>query len=260
MIERERRPLSIAVVCEAQADRDVACDLSDRVLRDEVSWLREVEEACGDLEGVRQYRGHGEREAFLDWHQVKRLLRRPSGRPTLSFGHFQGKPGAAGALAARKALLLLEGAEQPPDAVLLICDTAKHDWDVGIEQARHDRPWRFRAIVIGLARVERENWVLAGFIPRDDGEAELLRQQRKLLGFDPCEHAEGLNAVAAAGGGIAAKRDPKPVLQALTRGERGREQACWQEAPLEVLMQRGAATGLSAFLQELREVLAPVVR
>lgn len=52
-----------------------------------------------------------------------------------------------------------------------------------------------------------------------------------------------------------ALRNIKRVLAGLTGDDAHREARCWFEPPLATLHERGAATGLSAFLDELRAML-----
>ena len=88
---------------------------------------------------------------------------------------------------------------------------------------------------------------------RDDAERALLERERRTLGFDPRFAAAQLTASEAG-----AKRDAKRVLEALTGGDRDREDACIEETALHVLVERGAATGLASYLEEIEERLVPL--
>jgi hypothetical protein len=103
-------------------------------------------------------------------------------------------------------------------------------------------------VAIGVAVPEREAWCLCGFIPASDTEQQELTAQRQRLGFDPTRHPDRLRGEG--------KRNAKPVLAALTQGDRDREQQCL-ETPLERLHQHGTACGLSEFLDELRANVVP---
>ena len=243
----EAGPLSIAVVCEAPADQATACDLADRILSAEINWLTPAL-----LNGCRRWCGLVEGQTFLKWAEVRGLAR---DRGIQAHGHFSGEPGAPDAYGARLALLLFTGADEPPQAVLLIRDT---DGDgqrrLGLNQAREARRWSF-GVTIGLAHPKRECWVLAGFEPANNTEDRRLRVVRRDLGFNPCERADRLTAKADT-----AKRSAKRVLQGLTGGDRSRERSCFQDTDLAVLERRGARTGLTDYLGELRERIVPLLR
>jgi hypothetical protein len=233
------------VVCEARADRDTACGLADRVLLEEVSWL-----APETLDSCRHWRGSRSNTPYLRWGSVPEEFRRSG---LVIFGGFKDGPGKQDAFNARRALLLLSKAERRPDAVLLVRDgDAQRDRE-GLEQARDYSPWPFE-VIIGLAEPKRECWVLAGFDPRNEDEAELLEAERERLSFHPVRDAHQLTAREHG-----AKKDAKVALDALTQGNLDRERACLEETPLAVLEERGSKTGLTAYLKEVRERLVPVL-
>jgi hypothetical protein len=232
------------VVCEARADRDIACGLADRVLLEEVDWLApETLDSCRQWTGLRS-------EPFLEWKRTRGEARQVGLKV---FGSFKGESGAPDALAARRALLLFAETERRPDAVLLIRDGDAQRDRHGLDQARDEKPWPFK-IIIGLAEPERECWVLVGFEPRDEAEAKRVDDARKRLSFHPVRDAHKLTAREHG-----AKTDAKVALDELTEGRRERELACWEETPLTVLEERGLHTGLTAYLKEVRERLVPVV-
>jgi hypothetical protein len=100
---------------------------------------------------------------------------------------------------------------------------------------------------------KREAWVLRSFIPLNDEERARLDLLRDELSFDPCEEPKRLNDKR---GGL---RDPKRVVDALTNGDPGRERACWEETPLDVLRERGEGVGLDAYLEDVASRLAPLL-
>jgi hypothetical protein len=108
--------------------------------------------------------------------------------------------------------------------------------------------------VIGLAHCKREAWVLAGFVPKNEGETERIEQLRRELGFHPCDAAQRLTA-SHDDDKLSAKR----VLGALTGEATDREACCWEESPLQTLRDRGEDTGLAAYIHQLEEVLVPLV-
>jgi hypothetical protein len=241
----EQETYAIAVVCEADADRRAATLLSDRVLCETVEWI-----SPETLVYFRRYRGLGDQDAYVKCSSVKELARQ---RRVVVHGFVDGEQKKPDAALAMRALRLLAASEIPPAAVILTRDTdqekSRRD---GYDQARRAQRWPFK-VIVGVAETKRECWILAGYEPRDDVEREILARERQELGFDPRSSAEQLTASEEG-----AKRDAKRVLDALTGGDRDRQEACLEEPPLALLMQRGARTGLALYLQELAEHLVPL--
>lgn len=240
---------SIAVVCEADADRRIVCDLVDRVLVENVDWIEPVV-----LDAYREWRGYSRDDAYLKVHHVFLLARQRGMRVQ---GRFGGEPGGPMSHMARTALVLLATCDSPPDAVIVVVDSDDDHQArrAGLEQARNDRPWPFRTIVIGLAHTKRECWVLAGYAPAGAAEAERLRAVREELGFDPTTRPELLTAQNES-----AKTSAKRVLRELTGGDVTREPACWQDPDLQTLRGNGRSTGLSDFLEEVEVRLVPLFK
>jgi hypothetical protein len=236
--------LSIAVVCDAPADRATATGLADRVLCAEVDWIEE-----SVLDSFRTYRGLEPTDAQLVWHEVPALAH---SRRIRAHGHFGEEPGEDYAKVARQALFLLLSSTHRPDSVLLILDEdRKKERSKGLEQAR-SAVAGLGPVVIGVQRRCRECWVLAGFAPCNEREQECLAELCRELGFDPRSHADRLNAQEHQ------PRNPKRVLRELLQGEAGREADCWRKPTLAVLQTNGQNTGLADYLRELRERLLPL--
>ncbi len=242
--------LRIAVVHEHECDFDTATELADRVLCEAIGWLEEC------LTGQRHWISTNRLNERLTWTGIKQSAKQALVR---AHGHFADGPGFPDAIAARRALeyLLLEF-DGELDAVLFIRDqdhqpTRKR----GLEQARseHERSIAKPVIVVGLAVVEREAWVICGFDPQDPSEHVLLDDERQTLGFYPHERSHQLTACKD----DTAKRSPKRVLKALTNGEYERERQCWNTTPLALSRERGTENGLVAFLDEVRTRLAPLI-
>jgi hypothetical protein len=85
-------------------------------------------------------------------------------------------------------------------------------------------------------------------------ETEQLEKSERRLSFHPVRDAHRLDAREHG-----AKNDAKVALDALTQGDLERERVCLAETPLAWLEERGAHTGLSAYLKEVRERLVPVL-
>ena len=188
----------------------------------------------------------------LTWKAIPQLARETGIKAR---GHFDGQPGEADAAAARRAILYLKEAIPDLNAILLIRDQDDQpERKTGLEQARR-QDHGGTVILVGLAVVEREAWVISGFDPVNEEESARLDVERQALGFNPCERSHDLTACKD----NQAKRSPKRVLRQLTGDHRERERHCWTNTPLEKLRERGAANGLSAYLQEVRDRLAPLI-
>ncbi len=240
-------PLKIAVVCEALADYRTATALAERVFF-EVDWV--------DADLLRDcplWWGQNQRTPYILWTEIKELAGQLGLRKTP--GHFGGQPAQADAHIARRALFLLQRLHPDLDGVLLIRDDDRQtERRAGLEQARSASALGDR-VVIGLAHCKRECWVLAGFDPVAEDEAEqvLLTEIRQEIGFDPRLNAERLTAKHDQD-----KLSAKRVLAVLTRNDRDREEFCWKVASLVTLSQRGVESGLADFLRELKDRLLPL--
>jgi hypothetical protein len=238
--------LRFAVVSEAPADFLVSTDLADRVFLASIEWL----ESDQDLIYQREWIGelHGQR---LSWKHVKSLA---IAAGITAIGRFQGQPGEADARAARRAITYLSRTIPDLAGVVLIRDQDNQPTRrTGLEQARQE--WtEGPAIVIGLADLEREAWILCGFEPENDEERRRLGSVSQDLGFDPCGQSHHLQHRHDH-----EYRSPKRVLRFLSGGVFEREQRCWRETPLSLLRERGAKNGLRAYLDEVRTELAPQI-
>jgi hypothetical protein len=239
--------LRFAVVHEAEADFHTATELADRVLVEAIDWLDE-EMLADQREWVAQ-EASGRR---LTWKAIPQLARDAGIRV---HGHFDGEPGMPDAAAARRAILYLLTAVPDLKAVLLIRDQDDQPerW-AGLEQARSQGRSGV-VIVVGVAVVERECWVISGYDPQGETESARLEQERKKLGFDPRERSHELTACK----NDLALRSPKRVLRELSGDDRDRERRCWRETALLTLRERGGENGLAAYLQEVRERLAGLI-
>jgi hypothetical protein len=238
--------LQFAVVHEAPADFQTATELADRVLVEAFDWLDEDQ-----LEYQRTWLREAD-AAPLTWKQVKQSTRAIG---IDAIGFFDGAPAEPDARAARRALLYLRYVLPDLAGVLLIRDQDDQpERRAGLEQARRQETGRL-SIVIGLAIVERESWVISGFDPQDEVEESRLDGERKTLGFDPRLRSHELTACKHNN----AQRSPKRVLRELCVGDTDRERQCWRETALATLRERGAQNGLGTFLDEARTELAALI-
>ena len=238
--------LRFAVVHEAGPDFEIATQLADRVLCEAIDWMDEdliVHQRAWLNEST-----NGQR---LTWTAIKHLALEAN---ITVEGHFDGVPALADAKAARRAIVYLRQEFPELDAIVLIRDQDDQpDRRGGLEQARNQDHGNLE-IVVGLAIVERECWVLAGYDPGNEAESARLEAKRQSFGFDPREKSHELTACKD----DAAKRSPKRVLRSLSEGNGERERRCWFDTPLPTLRLRGLDNGLADYLDDVQSRLSPL--
>jgi hypothetical protein len=249
--------MRLIAFCEAQADFRIARDLVDRVLREAgPTWLSNLMDTPEDL---RVYEVDGEGRPFFDLHRLDRYADDLSVR--VPHGHFDGRPGAAGALMARTVFWIVRALMKGGNditAVIIVWDMDDQPGPrrEGLHQARTEaESWASFRIVLGCPNPKREAWVLVGFEPCADDEVARVAALRKELGFAPNVDSHRLTAKDQQ-----AKRSAKRVLDLLTLEDAAREELCWTETPLELLRSRGEQNGLRDFLLEVEERLVPLCR
>ncbi len=236
-----------AVVAEAPADHRTATELADRILIEAINDWVDEDQLLYQREWVVDVAG-----GPLSWKRIRKLAEAAG---IEAEGFFNGEPGLPDARAARRALRYLRATIPGLKAVVLIRDQDDQiDRRDGLEQARRE-DHEGLVIVVGLAIVERECWVVCGFEPQDESERARLKDAREQVGFHPHERSHDLKACKDDN----AKLSPKRVLRLLTEGNFDRERRCWKETPLVVLRQRGKENGLTDYLHEVRERLAPLI-
>jgi hypothetical protein len=239
--------LRFAVVHEADADFQTATELADRVLIEAIKWL-DNDLLADQREWVAEEAGGRK----LMWKGIKQLANEAGIRV---HGHFDGEPGLPDAAAARRAIRYLLATMPDLKAILLIRDQDDEPARRGgLEQARSEDRSGI-VIVVGVAVVERESWVISGYDPRDEEESGRLEAERKCLGFDPRLRSHELTACKD----DQAIHSPKRVLRALCEDNRDRECRCWRDSSLDDLRARGDENGLAAYLREVRERLGPLI-
>ena len=236
--------MQIAVVYEAPADFVIATGLADRVLLEAVVWLKDQ-----DLNDCRVWHHETTAGRGLTWAGIKKLS---SDAKIRGHGHFRprgggpGEPAEDDARSARKAILFVLEEFPEIDAIVLIRDQDKYpDRRAGLAQARNEG--HAVPVVIGIAVLEREAWILSGFDPdlEDEVEAASLRAARKRLGLDPRAKSHEI-------------RDPKRALRELTDGDPARERRCWFDTSLPTLRERGRDNGLAEYLDDVAARLSPL--
>jgi len=233
--------IQIAVVHEANADFIIATDFADRVLFESVMWLRDQ-----NFDDCRVWHSETVTGRALTWAGIKKLS---SDAKIRGHGHFRprgsgpNEPGANDAKSARKAILFVLKEFPGIDAIVLIRDQDNYrDRRLGFAQAR-DEVHSTIPVVVSLAVLMREAWVLSGFNPESDEELARLQAARQRLGLDPRTRSHEV-------------RDPKLALRELTAGDPERERQCWVSTPLDTLRERGTDNGLTDFLADVRLRLA----
>jgi len=239
--------LRFAVVHEAEADFRTATHLADRVLIEAVGWLDEHL-----VVDQREWIGANPAGQRLTWKGIPTLAKELGIK---AHGHINGEPLEPDAGAARRAILYVKAVLDDLAAVVLLRDQDdQRERRDGLEQARGEHLGS-PIVLVGLAVVEREAWVLAGFEPQDGAEQMRLDAERRLLGFYPHERSHELTACKD----DTAPRSPKRALRALTDGDADRERRCWNDAPLDRLRSRGTQNGLAQYFEEVRTRLAPLI-
>lgn len=239
--------LRFAVVHEADSAFRTATELADRVMLHVIEWLDE--NLLGDQ---REWVGEASGGRRLSWTGLKQLAREAGVR---SHGHFDGQPGLPDAAAARRAIDYLLSEVPDLKAIVLIRDRdGEPERRAGLEQARGQERSGI-VIVLGLAIVERECWVLSGYDPQNEAESERLEAVRQQLGFDPRYRSHELTACK----NDQARRSPKRVLREMSGGDPSRERLCWRETAVATLRERGSENGLTEYLQEIQNKLASLI-
>jgi hypothetical protein len=235
------------VVYEAPADFATATELADRALVAEIDWLDETL-----LESQRQWVREDQSGCRLAW---KSIPGRAQELGIVVRGHFGGEPGLPDAQAARRAILYILRQFDTVDAILLIRDVDDQiERRDGLKQARaNDKS--AKKIIVGVAIVERESWAISGFDPASADEQERLAEESQKLGFNPCLRSHELTACK----NDQAKKSPKRVLAVLTDNSGERQKECWQVTSLAVLRERGEENGLRDYLDEVKQLLVPLI-
>jgi hypothetical protein len=245
--------LKLYIVYEADADCRIGCDLADRVVVDCIDWLKEQPDLLQfQREWISQHQG-----VLFRWDDIDDLGR---GMNIRIRGYEEGEEKYPDFKAAVRAVRVIQNLFDDVDAIILIRDVDDEPERVdGLNQAknRFDEGNRRFRVIVGAARTKRECWVLAGFHPIDETEIKLFNEERHNLGFDPSTRSHELTAKNNA---TQDKRSAKRVLGKLTQGNIEREEECWTRTPLEQLRSKGESNGLADYLNQIEEVLVPMVQ
>jgi hypothetical protein len=245
--------LKLCIVYEADADWRIGCDLADRVVIDCIDWLKEQPDLLQfQREWIAQHQG-----VLFRWDDIDDLGR---GMNIRIRGYEEGEEKYPDFKAAVRAVRVIQNLFDDVDTIVLIRDVDDEPERIdGLKQAKNrfdvgNRPFR---VIVGAARTKRECWVLAGFLPADERENRLFEEERQYLGFDPTTRSHELTAKNNA---TQDKRSAKRVLTKLTQGNSSREEECWTITPLEQLRSKGESNGLADYLNQIEQVLVPMVQ
>lgn len=244
--------MRLVLIVEAQADADAASILADRVfIESDAEWID-----AETLPNLRQWTGVEPLTPHTRWMRLGTLAAQHGVR---THGRGLGADGAA----ARKALLLVIQAQATADdieAVVLVRDMDNQpERRTSMEAARDELADKLAfQVAIAAPDPKREAWILHGYESQNDMEKALLADERKRLGFDPITNPERLRGDRRRGPDQE-NRDMKLVVERLTEGDYERDCQCLETTPLAVLSERGQATGLSDYLDEVETRLLPLL-
>ena len=117
----------------------------------------------------------------------------------------------------------------------------------GFRQALDESPWDIPTIV-GLARPNRECWVLAAFIPTNKLEQKRLDDLRQDLGFNPTHCPEQLTAKHEYD-----RKNAKRALTHLLGGNVERGEQCWRGINDSRVTVQCDKAGLLDYLQDIEK-------
>lgn len=246
------------VIVESRADSEIATKLAERILLEKIEWLDHDYE---QLQYHFKWSGLKENTEYSRWIWLDDLIKFFSSEFNFPKIRSNGKLKTDGQ-ATRKVIKLISflryKLKRNIKAVIFIRDLDNQpERRDDIEQARLEQEDKSFKVIIGMADRMRESWVLNGFIPLSPTEERILQAIKDGLNFDPCKDAQKLRSNSFEHPDR--ERNPKVVVKSLTDDNRLREQQCWEETPLELLRQRGGNTGLTDYLNEIEERLAPII-
>jgi hypothetical protein len=240
--------LEFVVVVENESDARHLSELADRVFVTSSAWIDE-----SHLEHLRNWRGLEPGSSCTRWTERKRLrdkYKLPRYRRLRS-----DEPQGIAYAESRMIVALAERIQRDHqiDALILFKDLDnQEDRRRGMEQVRAKADGQI-IIVIATPKWKREAWILNGFECLNPREHEQLNTIIQRLGFDPRFKAENLHH--------GTDQDSKIILEELIQDHPvgakrfERVQKCWIETPLETLRERGKATYLSDYLDEVKNFL-----
>lgn len=252
-------PVRIVVVAEAEADRRMVCGLIDRKIAHHAPDWFDRDDAAAQLDALRVWCGLEPGVLFTRWNSLKYLSQPGSdkapGLRALGFGPLQGQGYDRPSM--RKALIHFKLMQPPADALVISRDLDGQHTDerrASLEEGASEINSDGVCICLAIQNPMREAWLLNGFDLKTPTERKVFESERAAIGFDPCCQAERLSTADES-----ALRSAKRVLRVLSGDNREREEACWLESEWPVLRERGLKTGLTAFLDAVKDRLVQLV-
>ncbi len=256
--------IEIIVVAEAHSDQEMACGLADRVFLESPPewWDAEAGFASESLAAARRWRGLENDRTFIPWSSIKHLFStaQRNGTQPRYLGHARKESPGFDYASGRKAILLCVTSPETKSIrhFLFVRDIDNQEKRrPSLEDLREDHTGHGIQLTLALPFPNREAWLISGFSPQTNAERDCHMSVRSELGFDPCQNPHRLSADASN-----APKSAKRVLWRLMNGSGPnpeRERSCWAEPALSDLRASGVHTGLSQFLDEVREDLSPII-
>lgn len=253
-------PVRIVVVAEAEADQRMVCGLIDRKIAHHAPDWFDHENTVEELTALREWCGLAPGSHFTRWNRLKELARQTEsnkapGARVIGFGSRRTHGYDWSSL--RAAIIHFERLHPQADALVVSRDLDKSCSEerlASLEEGERVAVERGVHLVMAIQTPMREAWLLNGFIAKSQREREVLASELEMVRFDPCCKAEDMDVADET-----APRSAKRALRALTNGNAEREEACWRDSDWQLLRERGIATRLKAFLNDVRDRLVQLV-
>lgn len=228
---------------EDRQHRQVCGELADRVFRETIGWLGDL-----NLDHVRRWQGRTAEEPYYPHKQAKEDAGKLGFR---AHGFIDGKP--AGPEAHWLRCILEVARAVSPHAVVIARDLdGKPERRESFETVVRCFPPPFPVVYAGPAP-EIEAWLIAGYEPLDVSEQRQLDDIVRELGFSPIAEPERLTSTARGHAG-----DTKKVCERLMAQNERREASCLDN--LARLRERGGGCGVKAYLDDVEEKIVRILR
>lgn len=241
----------IVVICESPTDKPILVGLSEKVLLENIHWMRGNPSALPLFGGL-----HPDNE-YEDWKKLDVTLEKFGDAE--GWGKFsnlrytgEGKRVVAYANRANKFLQMVRTYAKDADAVILFVDVdTQPERHTGFSQAREIHKQHL-TICIGVADPKIECWVLSGFIAQNSQEKQRIDDFFIESTVHPIRETHKLKERQEPNG-----RNAKHVFRELIGSDSDRKQLCLK-TDLEILRLNGKENGLNEFLDELKSHLVPI--
>lgn len=261
-------PCEFILIVEAEADYRIAVGIAERVLQENAPYTWIAENLQDQPEILFSWAGLEDGVGFSCWSDFEAIANRfkEEGYRFPRFnGQFSDGPTNLDYPMARNIVYLINqylkiNKNRNIGAIVLIRDEDNQSERFAtLCRLRDDltRKGSQMPIIIGVAIPKREAWVLNGYEAQTAEEKQILQDIKKRIDLDPCLEAHRLRGKSNQPG--TEDRDIKRILQALTQDDSSREEQCWQETPLDILIERGQKTGLSQYIEEVEHHLLPTL-